>query len=186
MESPSENTEPSQKEVVNTAALCQECGRTISQKTGVCYYCNREVDKETEKNLGLLLLDWQKQAAEDPEEREIQKLRKVLSIFMAIAASACITMGIMPGTDPFFPAFVHWGLGILMAAACWCFYFNSLTALLAVAVNLTVMIFYTNLIIKAIPRLVATAFISGLIVGLCTFTLLLIIIRIFKTKTVEL
>ena len=119
---PQENQTPAS----SSGSVCEECGRALSQKTGICYYCNREVDKETEKNLSMLLLDWQQEAAADPEARETEKLRKVLSVIMAIAASACITMGIVPDIDKFNPAYVHWSMGVLIAACCWCFYFNSM------------------------------------------------------------
>ena len=166
--------------------LCKSCQRPLSKKTGECYYC-KEVDKEAEKNLSMIMLDWQHEAASDPDARKQQSTRKVLSLVLVLQASACIAFGTVPNIDPFYGAHYHWIAGLVVAFCCWSFYFNSLTALTTIVLNLGVTLFYMNIILKAIAdKLFVTAFTSGLVVSMACFSLFLIIARIFKTKTIEL
>jgi hypothetical protein len=164
---------------------CKACGRALSQKTGSCYYCKEQVDKETEKNLSLIMLDWQQQAACDPDQRQKQKARKLISTMLVLIASACVATGVVQFV-PFYPSYYFIICGVLMATCCWCFHFNSITISLTIISNLAVFLLYTNSVIQSIPSSIGTAFICGGVLSMAALVMLIITLRIFKSKTVEL
>jgi hypothetical protein len=179
MESASQNNDE------NTFDSCKACGRALSQKTGECYYCKERVDKETEKNLSLIMLDWQQQAVSDPDQRQKEKARKTISTMLVLIASACVATGIARFV-PYYPSYYFIICGALVAICCWCFYFNSLTLILTTISNLAVFILYTNSVMQSIPDHIGTAFICGAILSMPAFVMFIITLRIFKSKTIEL
>lgn len=187
-ENKSENENSSVADAPNSSAaaesLCQKCSRAISLTTGKCYYC-AEPEPEDLKKLNLLMLDWQHKAASDPDARASENTKKVLSFFQALAASASIAVGMVDGFIPDQAVYIYFILAALIAFSCWCFYFNSATLVYCVLANTAGMMFFLHLAFKGLPQHILQAFICGFIASLCSFTLFLITVRIYKNKAVE-
>lgn len=184
----SENENSSAAEASTSPAMpesvCKICSRIISQTTGKCYYC-AEAEPEDLKKMNLLMLDWQHKAASDPEARVSENTKKVLSFFQALAASACIAIGMVPDFIPIQPTWAYFLLAAIVAFSCWCFHFNSLALCYCVLANAACMFFFLNLAFKVMPDLILPAFACGFIGALNAFILFLITVRIYKNKAVE-
>jgi hypothetical protein len=187
MESQPQNNNSLHAETSETSEnqLCKECARPLSQKTGECYYCKKG-DVNMEKDLGMIMLDWQQQAASDPDARQKEKFQKGISLLLAILASACIASGIVPDFIPNFPAYYFLICGVAVALCCWSFYFNSITLLVTIITTMAVLLLYLNVILKSSPHLMMPAIASAFVVGISTFIIFLITFRIFKNKAIEL
>jgi hypothetical protein len=187
MESHPQNDNPLNAETSETTGnqLCKECARPVSQKTGECYYCKKG-DVNMEKDLGMIMLDWQQQAASDPDARQKEKSKKGISLLLAILASACIASGIVPDFIPHFPAYYFLLCGVAIAFCCWSFYFNSMTLLLTIITTMAVLLLYANVILKSIPHQLMAAIASAFVIGISTLIIFLISLRIFKNKAIEL
>ena len=186
MESNSENTAENANSLTEESSekVCKDCGRALSLKTGNCYYCS-EANPEDIKNLNFIMLDWQQKAASDPDLRAKERTVKVLSLLQAFLASACIALGFVPDFIQFDYPYVFFILGVLSAFSCWCFHFNSLGLVFSIVTNAAVLIFFLNLAFQSIPKLIIPAFVCGFIASFSALTLLLITLRIYKNKAVE-
>lgn len=164
--------------------VCKMCSRAISLTTGKCYYC-AESEPEDLKKLNILMLDWQHKAASDPDARASENTKRVLSLFQALSASACIAIGMVPDFIPIQASGVYFIFAALVAFSCWCFYFNSIALTYCVLANAATMFFFLNLAFRVMPDLILPAFACGFIAALNAFILFLITVRIYKNKAVE-
>ena len=183
METQSENNEMSNNSPAKFP-LCKGCGRSLSQKTGDCYYC-KVPDPLLDKELGLLMLEWRQQSASNPDAGKSESTRKTISFLLALLSAACVSTGILNDIASL-PIYYFFLSAVAIAFCCWSFYFNSQTLLFCIVTTLALLLFYTNVILKAVPHHFAIALLSGVIVALSVFVLLLIILRIFKNKAFEL
>jgi hypothetical protein len=164
---------------------CPKCKRLISQKSGQCYYCG-EADTEAVKQLNMIMLEWKYQEAKDPRQRASQKAITILSVLFAMTSAVLISTYFLPEMDIGIP---FWLFGILSFGSGllgWCFHFNSLNLIIATFYQAGMIIFGTSLAIKCVPDYFSGAFLFGLLTALSICSVILITLRIFSNKAIEL
>jgi hypothetical protein len=177
--------EPEKSTPAVSSTNCDKCQRALSVKTGQCYYCS-EADPEAIKNLNFLMLDWQRQAAKDPETKATRKFVNILSVLFAMSAASSLVMSFSSAGTAHFPSWLFIIIAFTTAFMGWCFHFNSQALLCAVLLQMAAMFFYMSLAFKSLPSELLNAFFCGFVATLSTSCVLLITLRIFKNKAIQL
>ena len=131
------------------------------------------------------MLDWQKDAAKDPQARSTQKAGNLLSVLFAVQIAGIFVIGASQDVISSYWRFTYIPVGVLSCVMTVRFKKSSTALLLAILSQTAVLIMFSSIALISLPNHIAMAAFNGFFAAISIFTMVFITSRIMKNRAIQ-